>query len=337
MRIGHRLLLAVAPGLIGVIAVASLAYWGERNRQIPGTILIIVAIATALSLWFAWVTTRDLARRIERFSRLAEPKMADAPHEHSLLIGLAREALSRLSGSGRAGRDELDPVEQLVVRFDVELARHDAARRAAEDRVAQMRAEAARLLHDAGDRIARSMDEVRLPLHVLLDTPFGALNENQEEMIGSARVAADAASEEARRIRDLGTLELSSGGRRDRVPANDLLRSLIPLIESEAIRARARVNWNVEPALPAIVGDRSRLQEVLREIAARVVRAAEQESTLNISAAKAATDIVVRIEPVRHISIDDLLVERRVLEALGARLSIEHGRGSVVLPTWSQG
>ncbi len=43
--------------------------------------------------------------------------------------------------------------------------------------------------------MGRRLDEVRLPLHILLSSPFGELNENQEEMIGAAQAAAEVADE----------------------------------------------------------------------------------------------------------------------------------------------
>ena len=285
MKIGQRLLLAVSPGIFGVVAVASLAYWGERGRQVPALLLGIVALVTLLSLWFAWVTTRDLARRIERLGRLLDAQRGRGDgQERTLLSALAHEAVSRLSGSGKAGSDELDAVERLVARFDGEVAKLAAKERASDERVAQVRAETSQLLHDAGDRIAQRIDEVRMPLHVLLDAPFGALNENQEELIGVARSAADEASAEARRLRELGALELSTGARRDRIAPADLLRALQPLLQAEARRARIRLTLDLAPALPAVAGDRARLQEALREVLARVIRVSAPDATVAIVA-----------------------------------------------------
>jgi signal transduction histidine kinase len=336
VRIGQRLLLAVAPGIIGVVAVAALAYWGEREREVPALVVIIVAAVTLMSLWFAWVTTHDLAHRIERLGKLVEARDPNptAHPERSLLAGLAREALSRLSGSGRAGADELDPVERLIARYDAELARLDEQRREADDRVAEAHAEASRLLYDAGDRIAKRLDEVRLPLHVLLDAPFGELNENQEELIGAARTAADAASAEARSVRDLGALEVARGGRRDRVMSGDLIRSIMPLIQAEARRGKVNLDWEQAPALPAVIGDRARLQEAVREILARVVRAAESGSTVKIAATSNAEGVTLTVSPVRNVAASELAIESRVLQTLGSTLEIPGDRLNVVLPVF---
>ena len=335
MRIGQRLLLAVTPGILGVLAVAGLAYWGERGRQVPALLVAIVAIVTLLSLWFAWVTTRDLARRIERLGRLVDAHQARGPaNEPTLLVALARETVSRLSGSGKAGADELDAVERLVARFDGELARFAEKERAADLRIAEVRAETSQLLHDAGDRIVRRMDDVRLPLHVLLEAPFGELNENQEELLGVARAAADEASAEARKLREVGTLELSTGARRDRLSAAELLRALLPILQAEGRRAHVGVDLDVPPALPAIVGDRSRLQEAMREVLARVVRGASADSSVRIAAGADLHAVRVSVSPVRNVTPDELSAERRVLEALGGGLSLKSGVAEITLPVW---
>lgn len=335
MRIGQRLLLAVTPGIVGVLAVAGLAYWGERGRQVPALLLTIVAVVTLLSLWFAWVTTRDLAHRIERLGRLVDARQGrGAGDEPTLLVALARETVSRLSGSGKAGADELDAVERLVARFDGELDRMAERERAADMRLAEVRAETARLLHDAGDRIAARMDEVRLPLHVLLQAPFGELNENQEELLGVARSAADEASAEARRLRELGALELSTGARRDRIAPAELLRALQPLLQAEGRRAHVGVGLELPPGLPAVAGDRARLQEAVREVLARIVRAATAESALQVSAAADATVVTVHVTPVRNVAPDEFAAERRLLEALGCGLALRGGTAEITLPLW---
>jgi hypothetical protein len=335
VNIGQRLLLAVAPGIIGVIVLAGLAYWGERGRQVPELFLGVATGVTVLSLWLAWSITRDVAKRISRLGRLVDARQGrGTEHEPTLLVALSREALSRLSGTGKAGADELDAIERLVARFDGELERIAVQERAAETRVTEARAESARLLHDAGSRIAQRLDDVRLPLHVLLDAPFGALNENQEELVGAARTAADEASVEARRLLDLGALELGTGARRDRVSPADVLTATQPLLEAEARRSKVRIVADIAPALPAIVGDRARLQEALRELFTRFIRGAAADTELRITAALGTGAVEVRISPVAGIGLAELVVERRVIEALGATLALQHGVAEVRLPLW---
>ena len=68
---------------------------------------------------------------------------------------------------------------------------------------------------DGLDQPVAQLDEVRLPLHILLETRFGDLNENQEELLRDARTGADAMNAALRRLAqvvdaDCGALPASS-------------------------------------------------------------------------------------------------------------------------------
>ena len=69
-----------------------------------------------------------------------------------------------------------------------------------------------------------ALDEVRLPLHILLENRFGDLNENQEEMLAAAQSAVDQAAAMLGCVRliadlDRGALE----PRRDLLRLDDLI------------------------------------------------------------------------------------------------------------------
>lgn len=44
------------------------------------------------------------------------------------------------------------------------------------------------------------LDQVRLPLQILLESPFGELNDDQEELLRDARAAADGIDAALRRV-----------------------------------------------------------------------------------------------------------------------------------------
>ena len=97
-----------------------------------------------------------------------------------------------------------------------------------------------------------------------LENHFGDLNENQEEMLGAARLAADTVDGDLaalRRIADLdrGILPF----RRDRLRPGDLVRALIPMLQAAADKAGATLRVDIEPVVPAIHGDQAMLQESL--------------------------------------------------------------------------
>lgn len=61
--------------------------------------------------------------------------------------------------------------------------------------------ERAALVERTASELAAWLDEVRLPLHILLSDHFGELNENQEEMLGAAYGAATEAAAAVERLR----------------------------------------------------------------------------------------------------------------------------------------
>jgi signal transduction histidine kinase len=128
---------------------------------------------------------------------------------------------------------------------------------------ARLRDEATMLAAVAHDSIAQ-LDEMRLPLHILLETRFGDLNENQEELLRDARSAADAMGAALRRLAqvadaDRGALVVQ----RELVQVNDVVRAVLPLARAAAERQGARVEVTLEPGLPRVRADRARLAEAL--------------------------------------------------------------------------
>src|SRR6185436_12187733 len=122
MRVGTRLYFAVLPAVLGVLTVAGLAYWGERGRQAPSTVIVIAVVASVASLVIAWRNARYVARRI---AQLAHARRSPTVSERATL------------GDGSA--DELDDIEATVTHLDsaVVSARLAGDQRA---RVAELRA-----------------------------------------------------------------------------------------------------------------------------------------------------------------------------------------------------
>ncbi len=143
----------------------------------------------------------------------------------------------------------------------------------------------ARLLASIADTSARHLDEVRLPLHILLDNHFGELNENQEEMLAAARTAADAADADMLALRELAELELGERPlRQDRVKPSALIDAIRPMLLAIADSAGATLEISIAPLLPAVVGDRARLQDALVTLFRAVIEPAKPESRLGLEA-----------------------------------------------------
>jgi signal transduction histidine kinase len=221
---------------VGLLTVVGLAYWGQYERQSPHFAVIAAMLALGASVMMALRNARYLAQRIER-----------------------------LAGSERdRAVDELDSIEQSVVRLQAEVsaARDEAARE--KEGALEGRKELATLLSTATGAATNALDEIRLPLHILLENRFGDLNENQEEMLGSAQAAAEEATALLRRLQltadlDRGVVEL----RRDPVRVDDIVRNLLPTLQSLGERRNVRVAADLSPALPRVPADRTYLHEAL--------------------------------------------------------------------------
>ena len=144
--------------------MAALAYWGHMYRSAPGWVVAAAAVAALGSLVLAWRNTRYVARRIER------------------LVGGWRLAVVQ-APPGAPRSDELDSIEAVVDRLSGAVTEAEAGSRRREAAASERVQEYAALLAEATSALSRQLDEVRLPLHILLENHFGQLNENQEEML----------------------------------------------------------------------------------------------------------------------------------------------------------
>ena len=105
---------------------------------------------------------------------------------------------------------------------------------------------------------------MRLPLHILLENHFGDLNENQEEMLGAARKAAEAADADLVSLRQIAELDLGDQPlRRDRMKPSELVDALRPMLIAAAESVGATVEVKSRRCCRPIIGDRARLQDAL--------------------------------------------------------------------------
>jgi hypothetical protein len=326
VRVGQRLFLAVVPAVIGVLSVAALAFWGEYQRQAPRAIVVIAALAAVSSLFVAWRNTRYVAMRIERLvSATGSGRARVAPSDDA----------SAPPAPVATQPDELDSIEHVVDNLSsaVALATDEGRRRerAADERVREYAA----LLAETSAAVARQLEEVRLPLHILLDSHFGDLNENQEEMIGAARAAADAADLELGRLREIADIDRGALSlRRDLIRPGELIESLLPTLRAEAQREGVRISTDVAPALPRIAGDRGRLQEALSLLLSERIRLAPAGNDVRISVEADHSQLRIAIDHSAspRVSAEEGLA-RRLVAAHQGTVREQTGRTTITLPT----
>ncbi|MBV9880244.1 MAG: hypothetical protein JO180_07090 [Gemmatirosa sp.] len=142
------------------------------------------------------------------------------------------------------------------------------------------------------------LDEVRLPLHILLDARFGELNENQEELLGAARDAADAIDGALRQLAEIA--DAARGAlpvRREAVHVNDVVRAVLPLAQAAAARRGARAAASLDPMLPRVSADRARLAEALALLAEGAAAHADAGATLSIETGRDADGVWLSVAP----------------------------------------
>ncbi|HEY2163663.1 MAG TPA: hypothetical protein VGH04_06730 [Gemmatimonadaceae bacterium] len=304
--VAWRLAAGVLPSILAMSLVVGLFYYGQKGRAAPEMVLALATALTLVSVVVAWVNARYFAERLARIARATD------------------------SAPGANGpSDELDRIERVVGSLGSALSASEAER-------ARTNAEAAARLHDqatmlagvASDAIAQ-LDGVRLPLQILLESPFGELNENQEELLRDARAASDAIDVGLRRLAQVVDVDRDAlPVQHELVQVNDVVRSVLPLARAAAERRGARTETALEPGLPRVLGDRTRLAQALTLFVTDAAEAAGPEFPLVIATVRDGSQALIRISPPRqHASEADgttaLILASRLMGAQGGSASID--------------
>ncbi len=290
--VAWRLAVGVLPAMLAVGLVIGLFYYGEIGRSAPRLILGLSAALTVGSVIIAWANAVYFAERIARLARA-----------------------SNQEPGASAQTDEFDRIERVVGHLGTALSAAEAER-ARTDAMssARLQEQATMLAGVVSDTIAQ-LDEVRLPLQILLESPFGELNENQEELLRDARAAADAFDVALRRLGQVADIDRGAMPvQHELVQINDVVRSVLPLARAAAERQGARTEVALEPGLPRVVADRARLAEALTLFVTAAAGASGQDMPLTISTAREGGRAVIRIAPV---SPEPMILASRLITAQG--------------------
>ena len=282
LSVGSRLLLGLVPSLLAAAMVAGLVYWGEYGREAPNAVVAIAAVLAMLTLVATLLNVRYLVRRFDRITEIVRSEATRGP-----------------TGARTGSTDEFDRIEQVVGQLGSALTQSEAERtRADAHSAAHLKEQSTMLAALVRDNLAR-LDEVRLPLHILLETKFGELNENQEELLRDARNASDEMDSALRRMGQVADADRDAMPvKRELVQVNEVVRAILPLIRASAERRDARVDVSLEPGLPRVLADRARLAEALSLLATRTASVSDGEHPVTVGTRRDGSVVVIELRPV---------------------------------------
>lgn len=269
MRISQRLFLAVVPGIVGLLAVAGLAYWREYSQQPPEVFVVIAFLATLASLGIAWHNARYVTRRVERLAGAAAASDPRAGAGNPIPESDAPDELQRIENT-------VQTLSGAVMRV-----RNEAQRK--EEAATTRASEYASLIASVTTLMTERLEDAELPLHVLLSSPFGSLNENQEELISAAQSAIGAAGDEMRRLQKLIDLDQHIVAvMRQRVNITELLRPALAIAGAHARRAHIAFDAHVPDTTPRVMVDPVHTQEAMTTVLDWAVGNAESDNSVSV-------------------------------------------------------
>lgn len=347
MKVGQRLFLAVAPAVLGLLLVAALAYWGRYARTAPELVIVLAAAAAITSLVVSWRNTRYVVHRVER---LAGGTTSKDGEDKSSTANARRDALRELGISAPATHerhssdpDELDFIEATVegLKTEVTRARDEALKQKSE--ALERARDIEGLLQAVTTRFATRTQDAQLPLHILLSSPFGELNENQEEMLGAAMSAVDSINAEVRELQKLLQLhrgELTVVTQPVNLP--ELLRPALAIASARAESAQVQMRPVISDTAPRVIVDAVHAQEAMTSILIDAIAHTEKGGDLVVNAGESDRSHV-RISIARRPAIATALtamplemrLAQRLLEAQDCSITTDGVVTIVELPSES--
>lgn len=302
-----RLAAGVLPSVLAVGLLGGLFYYGQFGRAAPELILLLATALTFVSVAVAWMNARYFADRLARIAGAG-----DAWDRHGPI-------------------DELDRIERAMGSLGSALSASEAERTRMNAQVAARLHEQATMLAGVVSDSISQLDGVRLPLQILLESPFGELNENQEELLRDARSSADAIDVALRRLGQVADIDRDAlPVQQELVQVNDVVRSVLPLARAAAERRGARTEPELEPGLPRVVADRTRLAEALTLFVVDAADRSGPETPLIVQTARDGARARIRISPARRpdtsndgASPTPLILASRLIETQGGQVARE--------------
>lgn len=311
LAVGQRLLLGLAPSLLAVVLVVALRYYGEIGREAPEYVVSAAAVLALTSLLLTWWNTRYIVGRLRR------------------LGGAVPDA------RGGGAQDDLDRIEGEVTSLRKALNADARAHAQERTQLTQQLHQQSTMLAATVRAVSAQVDEVRLPLHILLDARFGDLNENQEELLVAARTSSDAIDAALRSLTVVTDADRDAlSARQESVALNDVVRAVLPMVRTTAERKNTRVDVMLEPALPRVWANRAGLAESLALLATLAVEQLTAGQSLVIATRNGDNHSLITCSPIDPALLNESLaiVAQRLLTAQLAVLRIDGNELTIALP-----
>lgn len=196
--------------------------------------------------------------------------------------------------------------------------------------------EYAELIDDITGLMSVRLQEAQLPLHILLSSPFGALNENQEEMLSAAQSAVDSADVALRRLRKL--VELDRGAVTpviQPIGLAELMRPALAIAQARAVSASVQLHLDISDRAPRVLADATLAQEALTTVLGVAIASTPAAGDVTVTAAEREEGrVTIEVTHARSAGPESLEVRlaRRLFAAQHARLTEEPERTVIDFP-----
>jgi len=272
--------------VLSVAAALIISQWPPLHLEAAPVSLFLCAVI--LSAWFGGVGPGLLATALSGLAfyyyflppiHSWHAKPGEIPRlvifmASALFVGSLSVAQRSATESLRRARDDLRGTVQELQRSNEALQTESLERKHAEESLRESQAELARVsrVTTMGELTASLAHEVNQPLAAAVTNANTCLRwlgrdhpDVEEARAAAMRIVKDGtrAAEIVKRIR---LLFKKSAPERELVEVNEAIREMIVLLRSEATRYNITVRMELAADLPAIVGDRVQLQQVLMNL-----------------------------------------------------------------------
>ena len=272
--------------VLSVAAALIISQWPPLHLEAAPVSLFLCAVI--LSAWFGGVGPGLLATALSGLAfyyyflppiRSWDAKPGEIPRlvifmVSALFVGSLSVAQRSATESLRRARDDLRGTVQELQRSNEALQTESFERKHAEESLRESQAELARVsrLTTMGELTASLAHEVNQPIAAAVTNANTCLRwlgrdhpDVEEARAAAMRIVKDGtrAAEIVKRIR---LLFKKSTPQRELVEVNEAIREMIVLLRSEATRYNITVRMELAADLPAIMGDRVQLQQVLMNL-----------------------------------------------------------------------